>query len=661
MKKPIAALLAAAVLAAAVPAPDAHACGGPSFDLIDQALKPVDEFIAWSSVQECAAEEADSSCAYLGSLNTILELRFLYPFHLAKPADYQELFSRSYYEYQTQDGSTPTATPLTTEVLDRKIAAGDWDGMDAEARSLVDRILNMSLAQAEENRDTLARAVAALDLKPLAASVGTNEWKTAWARLFSVYRPAFLKAPALDGPFQKVREGTLRFIALKDAMRLKIPNGWLEDIRKNTTPEIWNELEALHTQWLKDFPAHPLADLVKLSQVRLSYLRDRADDSWKALFALYAKRPVRAVGEMRFLLQQEIAPDPSAVPEDPVLLAALSPWFAYQKDGVWNPLWTRLWNLSMADAKAPWATNLQMRLLKKAADQASLKTGLPEGFPAAAANPDPRWAAFRLYALYKAGRWDDAMAQARVTKPSEMTAAVLAKLYLRNKQWKEALAIKELPFDAKRYLIRVLFDDETLKSLQDLADPKLKAEVNLTLAIRAAANGDWKAGESLLAGGDMRRSGLWQQAAQLASEKTPAGQLALGRFLRKNDGKLFYSPDTVWYRSVFWRLSAVGQRTQDNGMPPSVDPGLPWSGEVESQAIRSHLTALEPFLALKAFAAYLKETSGKDKERAAALKDADRTYNWLVNWANNYSEDWQKLLDQSDEAKIIRQAGMEMR
>jgi hypothetical protein len=202
----------------------------------------------------------------------------------------------------------PTAAPLTTEALDGKIAAGDWDGMEAEARSLVERILNMPLAQAEENRDALARAVAALDLKPLAGSAGANEWKAAWARLFSVYRPAFLKAPALDGSFQKAREGTVRFIALKDAMRLKIPNGWLEDIRKNTTPEIWNELEALHTQWLKDFPAHPLADLVKLSQVRLSYLRDRADESWKALFALYAKRPIRAVGEMRFLLQKRLRP-----------------------------------------------------------------------------------------------------------------------------------------------------------------------------------------------------------------------------------------------------------------------------------------------------------------------------------------------------------------
>jgi hypothetical protein len=639
---------------------DTRPCGGPSFDLIDQALKPVDEFIAWSSVQECDPEEADSSCAYIGNLSTVLELRFLHPFHLAKPDMYRELRNRSYFEYDYGTGASPKAEPKSSDALARKVDAGDWDGAESEARSLVERILDMPHFQADENRDVLARAVAALDLRPLAASVPDDALRAAWRGVLSSYRPAFLKAPPLASPIKEAREGTTRFIALKDAMRTRIPNGWREDIRKNVAPETWGALESLHAQWLKDFPGHPLADLARLSQVRLAYLRDRADESWKILFALYPKRPVRAVGEMRFLLQQEIAPDPAAVPDDPVLLSALAPWFEYQKDGAWSPLWTRLWDLSLADPKAPWATNLQIRLLKEAADQASPKSGLPEGFPAPAANPDPRWAAFRLFALYKVGRWDDALAQARLIKPNEITAAVIAKLHIRRKEWKEALGLKELPFDAKRYLIRVLLDDETLRSLQDLSDPRLKSEVRLTLAVRAAAKGDWPAGLALLADGDMRRAGLWEQAARLSADQTPSGRLALGRFLRKNDGKLFYAPDTVWYRSVFWRLSAVAGRGKENALPSNIDPGLPWTGEIESQAIRSHLTALEPFLALRAFATYLRETTGQGKQRKAALKEADQAYNWLLNWANNYSENWKSLLDQSDEAKIIRQAGLEV-
>lgn len=646
MKKMLITVTLAAI--ALIPARDAITCGGPAFDLIDQALKPVDEFIAWSAVAQCDPEEADSSCAYLDSLNTILELRFLYPFHLAKPAEYQELWNRSYFEYELADGKIAKAAPLTLTSPDPKAA-----------QDIVDKILDMPLAQAEENRDVLALAVAALDFKPLADSVSPEKMKALWQNLIPVYLPAFMKTPPLPSPFREAREGTERFIALKEAMRTKIPDGWLEDIRKKVTPETWNELEALHSQWLKDFPDHPLADLARLSQVRLAYLRDRADESWKILFSLYAKRPVRAVGEMRFLLRQEIAPDPAQVPNDPVLSAALAPWFTYQKDGVWSPLWTRLWTLSLSDPKAPWATNLQMRLLKKAADEVTMKSGLPEGFPAAAANPDPHWAAFRLYALYKAGRWDDALAQAKLIKPNEMTAAVIAKLHIRRKEWKEAFGLKALPLEAKKYLIRVLLDDETLRSLTDLADPELKKEVRLTLAVRAAAKGDWESGKTLLAEGDMRRSGLWDQAAQLAADKSPSGQLALGRFLRKNDGKLFYPPDTVWYRSVFWRLNAVGERTQDTNIPSSVDPGLPWSGDIESQAIRAHLTALEPFLALKAFATYLDKTSGKNKERVAALKEADNAYNWLLNWANNYSESWKTLLDQSEEAKIIRRVGKE--
>jgi len=643
----LAALLSLALILQ--PLKDLSACGGPAFDLIDQALKPVDEFIAWSSVKECEPEEADSTCAYLGSLNTIEDLRFLTPFHLAKPAEFQELWNRSYFEYEVSSGSLAKAPLLTIDSPDPQ-----------KAQEIIDKILNMPLAQAEENRDALAFAVAAVDFKPLADAIPQEKLKSVWENLWPMYLPAFIKAPPLPSPFREAREGTMRFIAVKEAMRTKIPNGWREDIRKNVTPETWNELESLHSQWLKDFPDHPLADLARLSQVRLAYLRDRTDDAWKILFSLYPKRPVRAVGEMRFLLQQEIAPDPALIPNDPVLLSALAPWLTFQKDGAWNPLWTKLWNLSLTDPKAPWATNLQTRLLKEAADQASVKSGLPEAFPSVAANPDARWSAFRLYALYKAGRWDDALAQATLIKPNASTAAVLAKLHIHRKEWREALEIKELPFDAKRYLIRVLFDDETLRSLQDIADPKLKSEVRLTLAIRAAAKGDWESGKPLLAGGDMRRSGLWDQAAQLAADKTPAGQLALGRFLRKNDGKLFYAPDTVWYRSVFWRLSAVSERATENTSPPSVDPGLPWSGDVESQAIRAHLTALEPFLALKAFATYLDKTSGKDKERAAALKEADRAYNWLLNWANNYSESWKTLLDQSEEAKTLRRVGRDL-
>ena len=198
-KNLVAAALAAAFL---LSAGSARPCGGPEFDLIDQALKPIDEFIAWSAVQECNPEEADSTCAYVFNLATILELRFLYPFHLAKPAAYRELWNRSYYEYEVSSGELPKAAPLGWETLDQKVVSQDWEGAEKEARSLVDRILNMPLAQANENQPALARAVAAIELKPLSGSVPHESLREFWSELRKTsYLPAFVKkAPRAAGP-----------------------------------------------------------------------------------------------------------------------------------------------------------------------------------------------------------------------------------------------------------------------------------------------------------------------------------------------------------------------------------------------------------------------------------------------------------------------------
>src|SRR6185436_18136335 len=99
---------------------------------------------------------------------------------------------------------------------------------------------------------------------------------------------------------------------------------------------------------------------------------------------------------------------------------------------------------------------------------------------------------------------------------------------------------------------------------------------------RMAAKGDWNGGASLIEGVDPARAPLWREAARLHSDQSAGGLLAWARFLKKNDGKLFYKPDTVWYRSLFSRLAGL-EYAQKEGASLSAelkpDANLPWTPE----------------------------------------------------------------------------------
>src|SRR5262252_3242873 len=91
-------------------------------------------------------------------------------------------------------------------------------------------------------------------------------------------------------------------------MRTGIPDGWASSIRDSVPAARWDELDKLHTEWLRRFASHPLADYVRLSRARLSYFKGDGARAWDELLAMYPRHRERVLGEMRYLVQQGALP-----------------------------------------------------------------------------------------------------------------------------------------------------------------------------------------------------------------------------------------------------------------------------------------------------------------------------------------------------------------
>src|SRR5262249_7876768 len=183
-------------------------------------------------------------------------------------------------------------------------------------------------------------------------------------------------------------------------------------------------------------------------------------------------------------------------------------------------------------------------------------------------------------------------------------------------------------------------------------------EACMSLAGRNAAKGDWNAGAELLQASQPKRAELWREAAKLSADTSSKGLLAWARFLREHNGKLFYDQDKTWYRSLNFRLDALKPQPGAESKPSENNSGTSWDPEAEAKAIQVHLTdSTEMYFALKAYAAWLKAEGAREKESATVLQEADKTYNWLVNWDNSNSSFWTDYLKNSGEAATLRAVG----
>ena len=587
------------------------------------------------------------------------EIRFLYPFKLTKPKELAQLWSLAYndYPYSAPDSQAAIRYRVTdTVALHQALANGDLTGAEREARAIVTRVLDMPAIQADSNQAAFRCALELLDLRGQLAGVSAG-------RLVAVYDS--LSAPTRSlarGDMERYagehpadsRAPSLRFVALQEAMKREIPNGWPDEIRKAMPAAGWQRLEELHQAWLHDFPQHPLADLVALSRLRLYYFEGRTGTAWQVILAMYPRHLPRLLAEMRFLITNGSGSDvlDSLVGRgdlDPVLRTALlgeiAPGTLTSHD------WARLWQLSVTHLQEPWAINLQERLLQKVVEQPDSQP-FPEGFPARADNPSQLWGYLRLLALTRAGHIAQALEQGRSLRPDDEVAAVLAKLYLGRREWTQAVSVPGLEPHARRYLIWVMAPDSALSRVAASPD-SAGLDARRIRATRLARREGWAAGARVFDEHEPEAAELWRRGATLAADTSIGGRLTYGRFLRDEAPRLYVGKDIVWYRSLSYRLDALS-----SSQYREFDVGLPWRPEEESQAIRRHLleTSAE-FDALRVFAGYLDRAQSSSAGFGGVVQEADRLYNGILNWGKGNSKFWSDYLPQSPEAASIRRAG----
>lgn len=649
----------------------AGACGGPETMILDTPLGDVDRLLVAITTLDDGFESTPRD-----------ELRFLYPFRRVHPRRFGVVWQAT-YEYHADDEALPAWTPAERGDPARWEAAaqaGDLPRCLQIARKIVARYLELPSDLTAGAAGDFRQAVELLELAPLLRGADAATLTTLLADEPSDAALAALPAPVraalavrtLSRPEiaalaerepQHPRRATLRFVALQEAMRTQIADGWFEDLRQNTPKDVWPRLRALHERWLVEFPKHPLADLVRLSVVRLASLEGNADAAWAAAFAVYPRRLARTARELRQLVFQEMLPsDLGRIEQDPVLLAAVLPALDVKRAN-----WTRYWQQSLAGGTAAWVVPLQERLLLVATHLTAAGEPLPDGFPATAAVPSPVWAKFRLLALLGAGRADDAAAQAAIMPHDAESALLAAAVALRHGKVADAARAPGLEATIASYLVRVLADDAALDALAKVPEPAIRSDARMTSAVRRiAAQGFGAAGA-----GDAAHASRWQEAHRLGADPTLDGRLAYARWLRAHDGQLFYGTDKVWYRSLNYRLSALAcqacavqhDTTSEGCMfcdpeDATRDPHLPFDGAAEREAIRRHLrSSSETFLALQAYAGWLAVAKPEDPRLPKVVKEADAVYNQLVNWDNSNSQFWQHELEHSDIAVMIRRAG----
>ncbi|MBK6306285.1 MAG: hypothetical protein IPF47_11470 [Gemmatimonadetes bacterium] len=651
------------LVALAVPV---YPCGGPEFYEIDAPLLTADAHLQ-------AVEVVDDF-----DFRPRAELRFLYPFLAAGTPRASAMWSHAY-----ADGAWNRPAKLDTLEalsLDGPVAAferaggrGDARELSRTARALVDAALDLPAVVADEYQPSVRRAVEALEL--LAAPGGASALTPAVVqRLYSadsLPAPDMRALPALaqealtvralardslpawgEAHPQSARAGSLRFVALQLAMKRGIPDGWAHDIRDSVPAERWRDFSAMHDAWMRRFPQHPLAPWVTLSRLRLAFLAGDTATAWNTALAMYGAHPPRALDEMRYLLRQSMYPPSLDDPRiDDVLRAALLG--EVRIDG---ERWRREWDRA-ATASAPWAFATRDRLMWHAARDSTNALRLPPAsLRAPAAALTPLGGVLRLVALVRAGRISEAIAQAdslgRDSLASDsLVAPMRIQLLLAARRWRDALDAPGIDPSARQYLVRVL------------------APIRCWCRSRVAATPCSRSRRGAPRPRVSRRSGRgapaprpWGRASRrrprrgdASNRSRPTARSPVDSPLRATCARteVVLGNDKVWYRSLNWRLRSVGD-TVYRGF----NPILPWSADDETRAIGRHFRdGFEMYHAIKGYADFLARAPRSDARRAAALREANLTYNWLVNWDNNNSPFWADALEAEGIGRTIRQAG----
>ncbi len=581
-------MLALATLATlAAHASNAPACGGPDygdFSAVEPATTVLrsllypDDFAAWGQQQRP-------------------EMRFLFPFWKAHLSEIDPLYRVSY------EGVTELPPPSTAK-LDAAVTAADAVHEAEAARAIVDAIYAMPPVPAAKHRALLARATRVLE--QLAGGRDPHAASRAFDRL-------------------------------AEHLRKAIPDGWSADSRKQVPGATWAALLAEVDNWLATYPAHPLADMVRLSRVRIRYFQGDAEHAWAQAVALYPGRRVRSLAEMRYLLLQDERPSDSIVKatHDLELVTAL-----VSVDSLDAGSWPALWQRAEQSARGEVRTNLEERLLAWTAAHAS-PGGLPAGFPSGADNPSVLWGKFRAISLLQAHEWDHAIDELTTLPNDAERLLLLAQAEVQRGRPERAAALPGLGEDGRQYILGVLLDDAAVDNLCQSTDPHVRDPSCLERAVRLASAGRWNEGAALVQKIRPASYALWRRAALLAGD--PGSSLAFARFLDAHPGEILFGFGNGPYRGASNREAKLAL-------------GSPEKAHIGDMLRRSS----ERWLALQAYTQWLVIHSSA-ANAADVLEEADRAYNWLINVGGGSDFFFGRSLPSSSTSKELRRVGAAIR
>lgn len=584
-------------------------------------------------------------------------LDFLYPLRGSAPEAYATLDNvlQNYSYDETPPDPEPGYASTRARLADYEAALskGDLGAMRDAAAALVEEILDLPAPVAEPFAAELRGPVELLELGAALDGVPVRELQS-YLYGATPTHPLLIAASQVRGldPSKATallasspshpRRASLRWLSMRHRAAVDIPDGWdASEIAERIDPVKHRALIDGADQWLKDYPKHPLADYVRLYKLRLHYLRGEADPAWAILFDLYERHPVRAANEMRFLDRQHVpvpsSADLSALP--PEVAAALLP------EVIDPSLWSALWQRS-ASEPGPWALPLQERLLLSLArSEGPLDLARYAAFPQAAAAPSETWSRLRALVVLKAGRSDlarDQLALLPVADP--WTANLRARLDLEAKNLVGAASQPGLPADVMQYLVRIEATDEDLLRLADSSDTAVAWEARLALSTKAIADrGDYKRAAKLMSKVDPERAALYTQARSLTRSRGAGAAVDRAHFFREKAGLIFASNDVYWYRSL----------PVDSPLDPAITSWL----------TRSFAT----YYALVAYADWLSRLDVASLDAfelthaREILREADDTYNLLLNYGSSDGYAWGQILPNSPPAVTIRKVGKEIR
>lgn len=561
---------------------------------------------------------------------------------------------------------TPTDASATVTLAGLRAAAlgDDRAAIGLAAQAIVDRVLDLPASLADGSQAAFRRAVEYLELEPILAqqpnevvrafladsAVAGARWPTELREALHIRAMSRQDmARYADSAPRSPRAPSLRYVALQEEMKREIPNGWLDDIRKAATPELWARLHASHDRWLADFPNSPLQDLVRLSRVRLHYLAGDVAAAWRLLLDFYPDRhPARIFAEMRL-----IGSDPS-IADDPRVDVPLRLTLRVPRD---RQVWCDQWRATEASPEKAWALAQQEQMLYRLGEE-SPADSLPECFPSRAEVRSPFWGRARLAVLLKHHREAEAKAQAALLGAGEDVAPVVARFAIREGRWVDAALTPALDSAAVLYLIRVLAPRAAVERLTTEKPRWIREDAALTLAIERAAVGDWAGGAAMLKRVGSGRAERWLRIGTMARDTSRAGRLAMARLLVRDQGRIFYPRDVYWYRSVGGRLAGLeGRLANPEHRPPLSADSVEIIRE-ERERIRTHLfQSTEAYLALRLYGMVLGQSTKTTPGRTTVVAEADRVYRRLIDWSNGTTMFWAKELINGPEARAIRRAG----